>query len=60
MSRILSRLNIPQLFWDVDDYCQRIEAHQHAYPQLTSSESPRSFNSRLSLSEVMTIAIAFH
>jgi hypothetical protein len=61
MMEIVSRLDIPALFWEVDDYCQKFAAHQQLHPQLESGEGvSRSYNSRLSLSEVMTIAIGFH
>ena len=60
MCEIVSRLNIPQLFWEVDDYCQQLQAYQHSQPQLETVSPLRSYNSRLSLSEVTTITIAFH
>ena len=60
MTEIVSRLDIPSLFWDVDDYCQRLEARQQVQSQLPSSSRIATYRSRLSLSEVMTIAIAFH
>ena len=60
MTEIVSRLDIPRLFWDVDDYCRCLEARQQTFPQLPSSSRIVTYRSRLSLSEVMTIAIAFH
>lgn len=57
---IKSRLDISQLFWEVDDFCQSFEAHCSQQLQLGSGGKPSFYRSRLSLSEVMTIVIAFH
>lgn len=46
MTDIVSRLDIPQIFCEVDDFYQTFERHWLSIP--------------LSLSEVMTIVIAFH
>ncbi len=61
MVEIVSRLDIPCLFWNVDDYGQQLPASREANPRLESEDSSsRPYDSRLGLSEVMTIAIAFH
>ncbi len=53
MTNIVSRLDITKIFCALDDFCQQI-------PQLPSLPGERRCSSRISLSEVMTIAIAFH
>jgi glutathione S-transferase len=58
MSSIISRLDITQSFWEVDEICQHFAA-QHQ-PQLSSALRERPCRSRMHLREVMTIAIAFH
>ena len=55
-----SRLDITQIFCEVDDFYQTFERHWLSQPLLTSTCGERLCHSRLSLSEVMTIAIAFH
>ena len=55
-----SRLNVTQIFWDVDDFCQAFEQHCTRHPQLPSLSSEQLCQSKLSRSEVMTIVIAFH
>ena len=60
MEAIVSRLDIAQIFCDVDDFCQHFECHWQQQPQLPSMPGERRSYSRMSLSEVMTIAIAFH
>jgi IS5 family transposase len=60
MDTILPRLDITQIFCDVDDFCQHFEQHWQQQPQLSSMPGERRSQSRMRLSEVMTIAIAFH
>ncbi len=60
MSQIVSRLDITSIFCDVDDFCQFFERQWKQQPQLPSMPGERRFRSRMSLSEIMTIAIAFH
>lgn len=55
-----SRLNVSQIFWEVDDFCRAFEASWIAHPQFPSMTGERLCQSRLSRSEVMTIVIAFH
>lgn len=60
MDNSLARLDITQVFCDVDDFCQVFERHWQNQPQLPSIQGERRCRSRMSLSEVMTIVIAFH
>ncbi|WP_242056423.1 MULTISPECIES: hypothetical protein [unclassified Nostoc] len=60
MSTIVSRLDITQIFWDVDDFCNQWENLWQQIPQLPSTAGERRSQSRMCLSEVMTIVIAFH
>ncbi len=52
-------MELEKLFCDVDDFCLIFEPH-FATQLLCSSERKRIRNSRLSLSEIMTIIIYFH
>jgi len=60
MSTIVSRLDITQIFCEVDDFFKKWENLWQQVPQLPSMTGERTIRSRMSLSEVMTIAIAFH
>jgi Transposase DDE domain len=60
MSTIVSRLDITQIFCDIDDFCNQWESLWQQVPQLPSTTGERRSKSRMHLSEVMTIAIAFH
>lgn len=60
MSPIVSRLDVTQIFCQVDDFCQSFERMWQQHPQLPSMPGERRSHSRMSLSEVMTIVIAFH
>jgi hypothetical protein len=76
MSRILSRLDLAEIFGDVDDFYQVWGRFGTALPQLPHDGEIKQYNSclvrfhgrvsrpervrKLSISEVMTIAIAFH
>ncbi|WP_254625774.1 hypothetical protein [Nostoc sp. TCL240-02] len=60
MSTIVSRLDITQIFCDIDDFCNHWESLWQQVPQLPSTTGERCSKSRMHLSEVMTIAIAFH
>ncbi len=57
---IKSRLDLTEVFCDVDDFYRSFEKHCRSIPQLTASVGEKLCTSRLSLSEVMTIVIAFH
>lgn len=60
MSISLPRLDVTQLFCDVDDFYHGFEAAAQASPQLPHDGQVKPYRSRLSISEVMTIVIAFH
>ena len=60
MTQIVSRLDITRIFCEVDDFCQFFECQWEQQPQLPSMPGEQRCRSRMSLSEVMTIAIAFH
>ncbi len=60
MTSNVSRLDLTQIFCDVDDFYQHFERHQNNYCQLPTSDRQKPCYSRLCLSEVMTIVIAFH
>ena len=59
-SMMTSRLDITQIFWDVDDFCLQWSKLWRKQKQLPSSKHEKRCRSRMSLSEVMTIVIAFH
>lgn len=61
MSLSLARLDLTQIFCEVDDFYREFE-HQcnHPIPRLPSDGQAKAYQSKLSLSEVMTIVIAFH
>ena len=56
---IKNRLDLTLIFCDVDDFCQNFEYYWQQQPLLTSITGEKLCRSRMSLSEVMTIAIAF-
>lgn len=60
MHPIVSRLDLTAVFCDVDDFCQTFEQAWSAQPQLPSTPGEKRCGSRMHLSEVMTIVIAFH
>lgn len=60
MCTIVSRLDVTQIFCDVDDFCSTWEQWWQQVPQLPSIIGERRSKSRMHLSEVMTIVIAFH
>lgn len=60
MDTIVSHLDITQIFCDVDDFCQQFEQYWQQQPQLPAMPGERRSRSRMSLSEVMTLVIAFH
>jgi hypothetical protein len=55
-----SRLDVTQIFWEVDDFCRMFERQWQDQPQLPSMSGEKLCRSRLSRSEVMTLVIAFH
>jgi hypothetical protein len=60
METIVSRLEITQVFCEVDDFCQQFERLWQQQPQLPSIQGERLSRSRMHMSEVITIVIAFH
>ena len=60
MNPIVSRLDVTHIFCEVDDFCQQFEQVWQRQAQLPSMLGERRSQSRMRLSEVMTIAIAFH
>jgi hypothetical protein len=59
MSIILARLDLTEIFCDVDDFYQVWERLGSVLPQLPPDGELKQYNSKLSISEVMTITIAF-
>ncbi|MDJ0719000.1 MAG: IS982 family transposase, partial [Prochloraceae cyanobacterium] len=57
---INSRIDIVKVFCDVDDFYLAFQKYSESQPKLTSFLGEKLCRSRLSLSEVMTIVIAFH
>lgn len=60
METIVSRLEITQVFCEVDDFCQQFERLWQQQLQLASVRGERRSRSRMHMSEVMTVVIAFH
>ena len=60
MSIILARLDLEEIFCDVDDFYQVWERFGTTMPQLPHDGKMKQYNSKLSISEVITITIAFH
>lgn len=60
MTTIVSRLDLTQVFCDVDDFYQDFEQNYRYQFKLSTQERHKPCRSRLCVSEVMTIAIAFH
>ena len=55
-----NRLDVTEIFCQVDDFYQTFDYHYQQQPLLMGTEQPCFYRSRLGLSEVMTIVIAFH
>ena len=55
-----SRLDLTEIFCDVDDFYCSFEQYCRSIPQLSAVTGEKRCRSRMSLSEVMTIVIAFH
>ena len=60
MQPIVSHLDVTQIFWNVDDFCQQFEWLWQQQIQLPSMLGKKHSRSKLPLSGVMTIVIAFH
>ena len=55
-----SRLDLTEIFCDLDDFYRNFEQYCSSILQLTEIAGEKRCRSRMSLSEVMTIVIAFH
>ena len=60
MQELASRLNITQILCEVDDFCQKFERVWQQQSQLPAMAREKLSRSRMRLSEIMTIVIAFH
>jgi hypothetical protein len=60
MDTSLARLDLCKIFCDVDDFYQRLERAGEGIAQLPYDGEAQHYRSKLSISEVMTIVIAFH
>lgn len=60
MTIILARLDLEQIYCDVDDFYQIWERYVEFLPQLPYEGKAKQYKSKLSISEVMTMVIAFH
>jgi len=60
MDSIVSHLDITQIFCDLDDFCDQWQQACSQQPRLPSVLRDRPCRSRMQLSEVMTIMVAFH
>jgi Transposase DDE domain len=60
MNNSLARLDLTQIFCDVDDFYQVLDTLGQSVPQLPSETEAKPYPSKLSLSEVASIVIAFH
>ncbi|WP_231510401.1 MULTISPECIES: hypothetical protein [unclassified Fischerella] len=56
MENIVSRLDVTQIFCDVDDFCSSWEKMWQQVPQLPLMSGERRSSSRMHISEVITIA----
>jgi hypothetical protein len=60
MNNSLARLDLTQIFCDIDDFYQVSDSVGEAVPQLPSNAEAKQYQSKLRLSEVASIGIAFH
>ena len=60
MTPIISRLDLTQIFCDVDDFYEHFQENRANQLQLPSDDRQKPCHSRLCVSEVMAIMIAFH
>ena len=60
MSSSLLHLDLTEIFCDIDDFYTAFESACEQLPQLLYDGQAKPYCSRLSVSEVMTIVIAFH
>jgi hypothetical protein len=57
MNNSLARLDLTEIFCDVDDFYQRFNRMGEAIPQLPYDGQAKSYRSKLSPPEVMSIVI---
>lgn len=60
MNNSLARLNLTEIFCDIDDFYQVLERVGGLVAQLPYDGKAKQYRSQLSISEVTTIVIAFH
>jgi Transposase DDE domain len=60
MDNSLARLDLTQIFCDIDDFYQVLSHVGEAVPKLPYDGEAKQYRSKLSLSEVTSIVIAFH
>lgn len=58
MSIILVRLDLSEIFYDVDDFYQVLERVGQVETKLPNDSKVKRYSSKLSISEVTTIVIA--
>jgi hypothetical protein len=60
MDNSLARLDLTQIFCDIDDFFRLLERGGEGVPKLPYDGEAKQYSSKLSLSEVASIVIAFH
>jgi Transposase DDE domain len=60
MNNSLARLDLTEIFCDVDDFFRLLERVGEGVPKLPYDGEAKQYRSKLSLSEVASIVIAFH
>jgi hypothetical protein len=60
MDASLARLDLPEIFCNVDDFYQVLKRVGEEVLRLPYDGEAKPYRSKLSISEVMTIMIAFH
>jgi hypothetical protein len=60
MSIILARVDLSEICGDVNDFYQRLERVSQVETKLPYEGKVKRYSSKLSISEVTTIVIAFH
>jgi hypothetical protein len=60
MNNSLARLDLTEIFCDIDDFYQVLSHVGEAVPKLPYDGEAKQYRSKLSLSEVTSIVIAFH
>jgi hypothetical protein len=60
MNNSLARLDLTEIFCDIDDFFRLLERVGEGVPKLPYDGEAKQYSSKLSLSEVASIVIAFH